>query len=201
VTIPITTFTNEITEPEVAYQITKPLSETALKELKIDISNLWRQGKKSRFLIGQKLALLHKERARGRTGTFMRDLQEMRIGYHTANRLIKFYRRAQFFQERKAVEDAHLAAKWGGIEEARAFELALQSQEADDRLAALNVLADVEREKVRQAQVKSNNQPVRHRFGITLSEEQFDKFTKKWGAMTETFRSALVYEAVMNDAR
>jgi hypothetical protein len=58
----------------------KPLPESALKELKIEIVNLVKEDKKSRYLLGRKLDILQKERARGRTGTFMKDLREMRIG-------------------------------------------------------------------------------------------------------------------------
>src|ERR1039457_514336 len=71
-------------KPSPIHHITKPLPESALKELKIEISFLIKQDKKSNYLKGQKLDLLQKERSRGRTGTFMRDLRDMRINYHKA---------------------------------------------------------------------------------------------------------------------
>lgn len=183
------------------HHITKPLPESVLKELKIEISFLIKQDKKSNYLKGQKLDLLQKERARGRTGTFMRDLREMHINYHKANRLIRFYRRVQSFIALKSLEDEKLAAKWGGIEDAKDFELALQSKEADAQLAALNVLADAEREKVKQAQAKNNGQPAGYRIVISLSDGQKDKFKKAWSALSDGQRTSVVYKAVLNAAR
>jgi hypothetical protein len=188
-------------KPSPIHPITKPLPESALKELKIEISFLIKQDKKSNYLKGQKLDLLQKERARGRTGTFMRDLREMHINYHKANRLIKFYRRVQAFIASKSLEDAKLAAKWGGIEDAKDFELAMQSKEADAQLAALNVLADAEREKVKQAQAKSKDQPAGYRIVISLSDGQKDKFKKAWSALSDGQRTSVVYKAVLNAAR
>ena len=185
-------------KPSPIHHITKPLPESALKELKIEITTLIKQDKKSRYLLGQKLDLLQKERSRGRTGTFMRDLRDMRINYHKANRLIKFYRRAQSFIALKSLEDAKLDAKWGGIEDVKDFELALQSQEADAQLAALNVLADVEREKVKQAQAKNNGQPAGYRIVISLSDGQKDKFKKAWSTLSDKERTSVVYKAVLD---
>ena len=185
-------------KPSPIHPITKPLPESALKELKIEISFLIKQDKKSNYLKGQKLDLLQKERSRGRTGTFMRDLRDMRINYHKANRLIKFYRRAQSFIALKSREDAKLDAKWGGSEDVKDFELALQSQEADAQLAALNVLADVEREKVKQAQAKNNGQPAGYRIVISLSDGQKDKFKKAWSTLSDKERTSVVYKAVLD---
>jgi len=190
-----------LVKPSQIHHITKPLPESFLKELKIEITTLIKQDKKSRYLLGQKLDILQKERSRGRTGTFMRDLREMRINYHKANRLIKFYRRAQSFIALKSLEDAKMAEKWGGIEDVKDFELALQSKEADAQLAALNVLADVEREKVRQAQAKSNGQPAGYRVVISLSDGQKEKFKKAWSTLSDSVRTAVVYKAVLDAAR
>jgi hypothetical protein len=180
----------------------KPLPESALKELKIEIVNLVKEDKKSRYLLGQKLDILQKERARGRTGTFMKDLREMRIGYPKANRAIKFYRKAQAFIAFKRAENAKLDAKWGGIEDVNDFERALQSKEADERLAAINVLADMEREKVRQAQAaRANGRAPSYKVGLFLSDGQKERFQKAWKTLDDTERTAVIYKAILDAAK
>lgn len=178
----------------------KPLPETTLTDLKVEIMNLMKEDKRYRYELGRKLDILQKERSRGRTGTFMRDLKDMKINYHKANRLIKFYRRAQlFFAVRKAEGEALDAknAKAGWIiEDAADFERALESQEADKKLAALNILADVERDKVKKAQRVQG--PKLFRVGLGLSDAQRAKFKKAWDALTEDRRTKIVYRAVLS---
>lgn len=181
----------------------KPLPESVLKELKIEIVNLMKDDKRSRYLLGQKLDMLQKERSRGRTGTFMRDLSEMRINYHKANRLIKFYRRAQVYFAAMRERDKNMAEKWGDvkIEDANDFERALASKEADERLAAINVLADVEREKVRQAQATRAKQPATYKVSLAFSDVQKERFKKAWGSLEEAERSSIVFKAVTDAAK
>jgi len=188
--------------PKISHEIhhlsKKPLPESALTDLKVEIMNLMKEDKRYRYLLGQKLDILQKERARGRTGTFMRDLKEMHIGYHKANRLINFFRRAHSFI---VARPAKLDARWGGIENVNDFERALESKEADKRLAALNVLADAERDKVKQAQAKSKGKPQLMRVGIALSDPQKAKFKKAWSKLTEKQRATIVYKAVLDAAQ
>ena len=181
----------------------KPLPESTLKELKIEISYLLKQDKEFRYLLGQRLDILQKERARGRTGTFMADLREMRINYHKANRLIKFYRRAQSYFAMKREQEVNMAAKWGNvkIEDAEDFERALASKEADERLAAINVLAEVEREKVKQAQASRAKQPTSYKVGLVLSDTQKERFKKAWSSLKENERSSIVFKAIIDAAK
>ena len=159
--------------------------------------NLMKEDKSYRYKLGQKLDILQKERSRGRTGTFMRDLKEMKINYHKANRLIKFFRKAQAFITLRRASNAKMDAKWGGIDDVNDFERALESQDADKKLAALNVLADVERDKVKQAQARTKG-PKLFRVGLGLSEGQKAKFKKAWNALSEDKRTKIVYRAVMS---
>lgn len=179
----------------------KPLPESALKELKIEIVNLLKDDKRSRYLLGQKLDTLNKERARGRSGTFMSDLREMRINYHKALRLIKFFRKAQAFIALRRAETRKMDAKWGGIEDVADFERALQSEEADERLAAINVLADLEREKVKAAQAARAKQPASYKLSLAFSDTQKERFKKAWGSLEEAERSSIVFKAVTDAAK
>jgi hypothetical protein len=184
----------------------KPLPESALKELKIEIINLMKDDKRARYLLGQKLDVLQKERARGRTGTFMSDLKEMRINYHKANRLIKFYRRAQLYFAAKRAEDKNMAEKWGKvkIEDANDFERALLSKEADERLAAVNVLGDVEREKVNQAKANRNGQAAGYKVMLPFADGERVRFKKAWVSLGESKRksiAAIVFKAVIDAAK
>ena len=164
--------------------------------------HLMKEDKRYRYKLGQKLDILQKERSRGRTGTFMRDLKEMHINYHKANRLIKFFRRAQAFIAARRAEGKAFDEKWvskdgtGGIQDLNDFERALDSKEADKRLAALNVLADAERDKVKQAQARSKGKPQLLRVGVALSDTQKAKFKKAWNALSEAKRTAIVYKAI-----
>lgn len=182
---------------EIHHLTKKPLPESALADLKVEIMNLMKEDKRFRYELGRRLDILQKERSRGRTGTFMHDLKEMRINYHKANRLIKFYRRAQAFITLRRAENAKLDARWGGIEDVNDFERALESEKADEKLAALNVLADVERDKVKQAQARTKG-PKLFRVGLGLSDVQRAKFKKAWNALSEAKRTAIVYRAVMS---
>jgi len=182
---------------EIHHLSKKPLPESALTDLKVEIMNLMKEDKRYRYLLGQKLDILQKERSRGRTGTFMRDLKEMKINYHKANRLIKFFRRAQAFIILRRTSNAKMDERWGGIEDVNDFERALESEAADKKLAALNVLADVERDKVKQAQARTKG-PKLFRVGLGLSDAQRAKFKKAWDTLTEAKRTAIVYRAVMS---
>jgi hypothetical protein len=185
--------------PDIHHLGKKPLPETALTDLKVEIMNLMKEDKRYRYLLGQKLDILQKERSRGRTGTFMRDLKEMKINYHKANRLIKFFRKAQAFIALRRASNAKMDERWGGIEDVNDFERALESDAADKKLAALNVLADVERDKVKQAQARTKG-PKLFRVGLGLSDAQKAKFKKAWDALSERKRTAIVYRAVMDAA-
>jgi hypothetical protein len=196
-----------LVKPSQIHHITKPLPESVLKELKIEIVNLVKEDKKSRYEIGKKLDILQKERARGRTGTFMKDLREMRIDYSKANRLIKFYRKAQAFIAFKRAEGKALDAKWqnkdgsGGIQDIADFERALLSEEADQRLAAINVLADMEREKVKQAQASRAKQSSNYKLSLAFSDTQKERFKKAWSSLEEDERTSIVFKAIIDAAK
>jgi hypothetical protein len=185
----------------------KPLPESALKELKIEIVNLIKEEKGSRYEQGKKLDLLQKERARGRTGTFMKDLREMHIDYSKANRLIKFYRRVVAFVAVRKAEGKTLDAKWknrdgtGGIEDLNDLELALDSKNADERLAGINVLAAVERLKVQQAQASRAKQPPSYKVTLAFSDTQKERFKKAWASLEEDERTSVVFKAITDAAK
>jgi len=187
--------------PEIHHLGKKPLPESVLTEIKAEIMHLMKEDRRYRYKVGQKLDILQKERSRGRTGTFMRDLKEMKINYHKANRLIKFFRKAQAFITLRKASNAKMDARWGGIEDVNDFERALESEAADKKLAALNVLADVERDKVKQAQVRSKGKAQLFRVGIALSDTQKAKFKKAWGTLSEAKRATIVYKAITDAAQ
>lgn len=188
-------------QPSQIQHVTKPRSNEELRELKIEIMNLRKGDKKSDYLKGQKLDILQKERARGRTGTFMRDLKEMHIDYSKANRLIKFYRRAQVFFAKQKERDINMAEKWGvEIQDAQEFELALASEEADKQLAALNVLCASEREKITKARKKHEDKPSYFRIGFILADDQKVAFKKAWASLNEDQRTQAILLAVTDAA-
>ncbi|HEY3974124.1 MAG TPA: hypothetical protein VGM18_14045 [Candidatus Sulfotelmatobacter sp.] len=179
--------------------IPKPQPET----LKAEIMNLMKDEKRARYLLGQKLELLQKERARGRNGTFLKDLRELHIADSKAYRLIKFYRRVQAYITVKRAEDTKLATKWAkdGIQDVNDFERGLLSDKADEHLASINVMGDMEREKVKQAQATRAAQPSRFKLTLPFSDAQKKQFKKAWESLEESTRVSIVFKAVMRAAK
>jgi hypothetical protein len=103
----------------------KPLPEIHFHILKSEIRGLWREGRKNRYELGKKCKQLQDERAHAKNGTYMRDLAEMRIPYHTAQRAIKFYLRAKRVWKAKLLQLAK-DKKWLdelGIPNGRSFSI------------------------------------------------------------------------------
>jgi len=84
----------------------KPLPEIHFQILKGEIRGLWREGRQNRYELGKKCKQLQDPRAHAKNGTYMRDLAEMRIPYHTAQRAIKFYVRAKKVWKAKLSQNA-----------------------------------------------------------------------------------------------
>lgn len=172
----------------------KPLP--AFLILKGEISNLWRERRVNRYRLGEKLAELQTKREHG---TFLRDVKELGIPIHTAYRAMKFFRRVKLGLTAQILQNAKFRQKFD-FEDVEDFEKALESKQADQRLKALKAITDVEREKIKQAQVKSANGPSGHRVLLSLTEGQKKKFKKAWQSLGESKGTSIIYEAVLNAA-
>jgi hypothetical protein len=153
--------------------------------------------------LGKKCKQLQDARAHAKTGTYMRDLAEMRIPYHTAQRAIKFYVRAKKAWKAKLLQNAK-DKKWldaMGIEDLDELDRLQESQQADARLAALADIRDKAIEQVMNAVSKRKEQPSGHRVVLSLSEPQREKFRKAWQSLGENEGTSIVYKAVLNAAK
>lgn len=181
----------------------KPLPEIHFHILKSEIRGLWREGRKNRYELGKKCKQLQDERAHAKNGTYMRDLAEMRIPYHTAQRAIKFYVRAKKVWKAKLLQLAK-DKKWldeMGIQDVDELDRLEEAQQADARLAALVAIRDKAIEQVMHAVSKRKEQPSGHRVVLSLSEPQKEKFSKAWQSLGENERTSIVYKAVLNAAK
>lgn len=172
----------------------KPLP--AFLILKGEISYLWRERRVNRYRLGEKLAELQTKREHG---TFLRDVKELGIPVHTAYRAMKFFRRVKLGLTAQILQNAKFRQKFD-FEDVEDFEKALESKQADQRLRALKAITDVEREKIKQAQIKSANGPSGHRVLLSLTEGQKKKFKKAWQSLGESKGTSIIYEAVLNAA-
>lgn len=162
--------------------------------LKGEIRNLWRERRVNRYRLGEKLAEL---RAKRGYGTFLRDVKELGIPIHTAYRAMKFFRRVKLSMTGQILQNAKFRQKFD-FEDVEDFEKALESKQADQRLKALQAITDVEREKIKQAQAKSKDQPAGYRVVISLSDGQTAKFKKAWSTLSDSERTSVVYKAVLD---
>jgi hypothetical protein len=181
----------------------KPLPEIHFHILKSEIRGLWREGRKNRYELGKKCKQLQDERAHAKNGTYMRDLAEMRIPYHTAQRAIKFYARAKKVWKTKLLQLAK-DKKWldeMGIEDVDELDRLEDAQQADARLAALVDIRDKAIEQVMHAVSKRKEQPSGHRVVLSLSDGQKQKFRKAWQSLGENEATSIVYKAVLNAAK
>jgi hypothetical protein len=162
--------------------------------LKGEIRNLWRERRVNRYRLGEKLAELQAKREHG---TFLRDVKELGIPIHTAYRAMKFFRRVKLSMTAQILQSAKFRQKFD-FEDVEDFEKALESKQADQRLKALQAVTDVEREKIKQAQAKSKDQPAGYRIVISLSDGQKEKFKKAWSTLSDSERTSVVYKAVLD---
>jgi hypothetical protein len=162
--------------------------------LKGEIRNLWRERRVNRYRLGEKLAELQTKREHG---TFLRDVKELGIPIHTAYRAMKFFRRVKLSMTAQILQNAKFRHKFD-FEDVADFEKALESKQADQRLKALQAITDVEREKIKQAQAKSKDQPAGYRVVISLSDGQRAKFKKAWSTLSDSERTSVVYKAVLD---
>ena len=180
----------------------KPLPEIHFHILKSEIRCLWRAGRESRYDLGKKCKQLQDERAHAKNGTYMRDLAELTIPYHTAQRAIKFYVRAKKAWKAKLLQNAK-DKKWlddMGIEDLDELDRLQESQQADARLANLAAIRDKAIEQVMQAVSKRKEQPSGHRVVLSLSDGQKEKFKKAWQSLGENEATSIIYKAVLNAA-
>jgi hypothetical protein len=166
--------------------------------LKKEIQNLWRDRKRSRYELGRKLTILQAMCAHPHTGSFGRELHDMRIPIWEAHRAITFYKRAKANIEAILLQNAKDCAKWGGIEDAEDLERHLQAEGADDRLAELETLKEEEIARVALAVQKRKQTVSGYRIILSLREDQRKEFTRAWNALSDEDRTRLVYEAVTN---
>ena len=181
----------------------KPLPDIHFHLLKSEIRYLWRAGRESRYELGKKCKQLQDERAHGKNGTYMRDLAELKIPYHTAQRAIKFYVRAHNVWQAKVLQNAK-DKKWFaemGIEDVDELDRLREAQQADARLAAIAEIRDEAIEQVMQAVSKGKEQPSGHRVVLSLSDGQKAKFKKAWKSLGDVEGTSIVYKAVFYAAK
>jgi len=181
----------------------KPLPEIHFQILKGEIRWLWREGRNNRYAFGKKCKQLQDERAHAKTGTYMRDLAEIKIPYHTAQRAIKFYVRAHKVWQAKLLQLAK-DKKWlneMGIEDVDELDRLEEAQQADARLAAIAEIRDKAMEQVMHAISKRKNGPSGHRVVLSLSEDKKEKFKKAWKFLGDVEGTSIVYKAVLYAAK
>jgi len=174
----------------------KPLPEFFF--LKNEIISLWRDRRKNRYLLGEKLAELQTKTEHGKFLQILR--KEIHIPVHTAYRAMKFFRRIKLAITEQILQSAKFRAKFN-FEDAEDFEKALESKHADAKLKALDAIATVEREKITRAAENNGRQSAGYRIVISLSDIQKKKFKKAWISLSETERVTIVYKAVCDAAR
>jgi len=174
----------------------KPLPEFFF--LKNEIISLWRDRRKNRYLLGEKLAELQTKTEHGKFLQILR--KEIHIPVHTAYRAMKFSRRIKLAITEQILQSAKFRAKFN-FEDAEDFEKALESKHADAKLKALDAIATVEREKITRAAENNGRQSAGYRIVISLSDIQKKKFKKAWISLSETERVTIVYKAVCDAAR
>jgi viroplasmin and RNaseH domain-containing protein len=128
----------------------KPLPEIHFHILKGELRWLWSEGRKNRYEFGKKCKQLQDARAHAKNGTYMRDLAELRIPYHTAQRAIKFYLRVKKATKAKLLQIAK-DKEWFtamGIEDVDELDRLQEAQQADSKLAELVAVRDKAMEQV-----------------------------------------------------
>jgi hypothetical protein len=133
----------------------------------------------------------------------MRDLAEIKIPYHTAQRAIKFYVRAHKVWKAKLLQLAK-DKKWlneMGIEDVDELDRLEEAQQADARLAAIAEIRDKAMEQVMHAISKRKNGPSGHRVVLSLSEDKKEKFKKAWKFLGDVEGTSIVYKAVLYAAK
>jgi hypothetical protein len=174
----------------------KPLPEFFF--LKNEIISLWRDRRRNRYLLGEKLAELQTKTEHGK---FLQILKkEIHIPVHTAYRAMKFFRRVKLAVTEQILQNAKFRAKFA-FEDAEDFEKALESNQADERLKALDAIAAVEREKITRAAENKRAHSGGYRIVIAFSDVQKERFKKAWDSLTEPDRVSIVYKAVCDAAR
>jgi len=203
-------------EPEV------PEIEVPFNILKNQIRQLHKLGRENDFQMGQKLAQLKAERSRHRVGSYVKDVNEMKIGgYKRAESLRKFYERVKKIMKsnhEQAAKDKALAKKIGWVwESVEDWERSLDAKGNDKKLAdrarlgaeaRARVEASLERKKELDKEAASRKQksvpqvaPIQNvNFTVNLVLEigELDKFAKAWAALGDEKASEIVYKAVLD---
>jgi hypothetical protein len=175
--------TRAIGEPEIVINLSEPTgseqNESVCEELMNAISHLWNDERETWFLLGKKLFLLQRERAKPGSGTFVSDVEtEIGLPRHTAYRRIDFYRDVKAGKKSIQVDRLLQRAKDGWVVEEDDLTELLELKErqaADERKKAQETLIQQRAEKVGELQKKEKETGVVAPLRIFLKLNSVDK--------------------------